>query len=363
MTTRISGVFVPEVLTAQIAAEMDTRTNNLIRSGAVVVDPFLAAAAAQNKGSKITIPQYASYTAEDQIGSDTDPAQAGASAAITGTPTAAQVNAAGQSGVVQGLLTTNARSSFEVDVPMLRRVVNFSAMDLARAEANADPLGDVAVQAAEQIIKNQNAIIISSLQGVLADNIANDSSNMLEDEAAANTTTRSTAAGSETVLTRKSVINAVADWGDYGNQAAALVMHSAVYYGLLSRDTTGFRQEGEQGFVNTYMGIPIVLDDQMPQDPAGSGGAVRYITAVMAPGAVGFASIQSSPVLDRNERVGNGWGQETLIVRRTDLVNPRGIDFRGSASNVANTVLDDAGSWDRLWQRKNVGISFIRSHA
>ncbi len=351
MTTRISGVFVPQVLSAQIAAEMDTRTSALIRSGAVVVDPFLAAAAGQNKGSKVTIPQYNSFTAADEVGNDD----------------------------ATDSLTTRARTSFEVDVPMLRRVINFSAMDLARAEANADPLGDLAVQAAEQILANQNAIVVSALAGVYADNDAaatltpaeHVADDMITDLVGTAVTvgTGDTAKGRQ--IGRNHVITAVAQWGDFGNRAAAIVMHSAVYYGLLQRDTVSFRQESEQGFTNTYMGIPVILDDTMTTAKVGTSPnqETTYITALMAPGAVGFASLQGAPVLDRNERVGNGWGQETLIVRRTDLVNPRGLSFVGVTSsgvtdnNADNAVLDNAASWIRRWNRKNVGISFIKSFA
>ncbi len=346
MTTRISGVFVPQVLTAQIAAEMDTRTSNLIRSGAVVVDPFLAAAAGQNKGSKVTIPQYQSFSAADEVGTDS----------------------------VSDTLTTRARDNIEVDVPMLRRVINFSAMDLARAEANADPLGDVAAQAANQIIANQDQIVISALEGVRAANDAQTGGTA--DDMLTDIVGTATAAAAATRISRGTIITAVSQWGDFGNRAAAIVMHSAVYYGLLSRDTTDFRLDSEQGFTNTYMGIPVILDDRMTK--SGTGATTKYTTCLMAPGAVGFASLQGSPVLDRNERVGNGWGQETLIVRRTDLVNPRGISYAGGSStttpnkntnnpdNTGSTTLndlDDAASWSRQWQRKNVGISFIESHA
>ncbi len=335
MTTRISGVFVPQVLTAQIAAEMETRSSNLMRSGAVVLDPLLSAAAGQNKGSKVTIPQYDAYRVSDEVGNDD----------------------------ATDSLTTNARTSHEVDVPMLRRVVNFSAMDLARAEANADPLGDVAIQAAEQILQNQNTLVIASLEGVRADNDANDGDDMITDIVGTATAVNS---NGSTQISRSTIISAVSQWGDFGNRAAAIVMHSAVYYGLLGRDTTSFRQEGEQGFVNSYMGIPVILDDRMTQ--SGSGATTKYTTALMAPGALGFASIQGSPVLDRNERVGNGWGQETLIIRRTDLVNPRGISFVTASSgtspnNASDATLQTAASWDRQWARKNVGISFIESFA
>ncbi len=333
MTTLIADVFVPQVLSAQIAAEMDTRSSALIRSGAVVNDPLMASIAAQNKGSKITMPQYPSYTSADVVGSDK---------------------------TTETLSTVARPDAFEVDVPMLRRVVNFSAMDLARAQANADPLGDVAVQAAEQIVANQNTIVVSSLEGVRADNVANNSGDMVTDLIGTETT-----ASDARRISRSTVISAVSKWGDFGNRAAAIVMHSAVYYGLLGRDKTSFRQEGEQGFVNTYMGIPIVLDDSLITGSVGTSPNVltTYTTIVMAPGAVGFASLQGSPVLDRNELIGNGWGQETLIVRRTDLVNPRGIDFSGSAPNATNAQLDDAASWARKWKQKNVGISFIKSFA
>ncbi len=336
MTTRISGVFVPQVLTAQIAAEMDTRTSNLIRSGAVVVDPFLAAAAGQNKGSKVTIPQYDAYKVSDEVGND-DPTDS---------------------------LTTNARTSHEVDVPMLRRVVNFSAMDLARAEANADPLGDVAVQAAQQIIANQNAIVIASLEGVLESNkTAVSSATGANSMRVAVTAATSGSPAKANRISRAAIIDAVAHWGDYGNRAAALVMHSAVYYALLKDDTTSFAREGEQGFVNTYMGIPVILDDSSTID--GSNALKLYTTYVLGAGAIGFASLQGSPVLDRNERVGNGWGQETLIIRRTDLINPRGVDFSGTVNNAGNsdttTGLDKTASWSRVWNRKNIPITFITS--
>ncbi len=340
MTTRISGVFVPQVLTAQIAAEMDTRSSNLIRSGAVVVDPFLAAAVGQNKGSKVTIPQYQSFSAADEVGSDD----------------------------VSDTLTTRARDNIEVDVPMLRRVVNFSAMDLARAEANADPLGDVAAQAAQQIIANQDQIVISSLAGVLADNDAQ--TGATADDMITDISSTSATVAAANRFQRSTLIDAVAQWGDFGNQASAIVMHSAVYYQLLKDDTTSFAREGDQGFVGTYMGVPIVLEDRSTVVPAvtsGSAVAAKYVSYVLGAGAIGFSSIQGSPVLDRNERVGNGWGQETLIVRRTDLVNPRGISFVTASSgtspnNASDATLLTAASWDRKWNRKNVPIAFVRSN-
>ncbi len=333
MTTRIANVFVPEVLSGQIAAEMDTRTSALIRSGAVAYDPLLESIAAQNRGNKITIPQYASYTAADQVGSDD----------------------------VSGTVTTTSRKSFQIDVPLLRRVIAFGAMDLARAEANADPLGDVAVQAAEQIIANQNTVIICALEGVRADNASFDNGDMIIDLVG---TTTAVASNGSNQIGRGAILSAVAQWGDYGNQAAALVMHSAVYYGILQRDRTSFLQQGEQGFVDTYMGIPIVLDDELTTVQVGTSPnqVTAYHTFVLAPGAVRFASLPRPPVLDRDERVGKGWGQATLIIRRTDMVNPRGIDHAAGEINT-NKKLCTSGSWDRRWQRKNVGIAYIKSFA
>ncbi len=354
--TVINDVFVPQVLAEQIAAEMDTRSSNLIRSGAVVQDPMLAAAAAQGKGSKVTIPQYASFTSADTVGSDTDPVPSG-------------------SAVTPGILGTNNRTSFEVDVPMLRRVVNFDAMDLARAEANVDPLGDVAAQAAAQIIANQDAIVINSLNGIYLDNAAQTgtgTSDLKANDMTTNTI-RTTAATTESTdkerFRREVLLDAVGQWGDYGNQAALIVMHSAVYYQLLKDDSTSFRLESEQGFVNSFMGIPVVLDDRVPvTDQTAAVGSSRipaiYTTYVLGAGAIGYASIMGSPVYDRNEKAGNGWGQESVIVRRTDLVNPRGISYNrsGASGNGTNAQLAAAASWERQWQRKNVNIAFIRSN-
>ncbi len=337
--TRIGNIFLPQVLSAQIDAEMDTRTSALIRSGAVVYDPQLEAIAAHNRGNKITIPQYASFTAEDQAGNDTDPGDEGTT----------------------GLLTSNSRTSFEIDVPLLRRVINFDAMDLARAEANADPLGDLAVQAAEQIIANQNKVVICALEGVRADNASFDHGDMIIDLVG---TTTSVASNGSNQIRRGAILSAVSQWRDYGNQAAALVMHSAVYYGILRRDKTSFRQEGEQGFVKTYMGIPIVLDDEVTTVAVGTSPnqETAYYTFVLAPGAVRFASLLRAPVYVRGEKTGKGWGGETVIIRRTDMVNPKGIDHAAYEINT-NEKLCTRGSWNRKWQRKNVGIAYIKSFA
>ncbi len=346
--TRIGDVFVPQVLSAQIAAEMDTRTSALIRSGAVVQDSILAAAAGQNKGSKVTIPQYASFTSADKIGNDTDPGANGTT----------------------GLLASNARTSFEVDVPMMRRVVNFDAMDLARAEANADPLGDVAAQAAAQIIANQDEIVINALAGVLADNDAaptntGTDAEHVADDMITDITNANTTIEAKNKFSRGTLIDAVAQWGDYGNQAAVIVMHSAVYYQLLKDDTTSFAREGDQGFVGTYMGVPIVLEDRATVIPAVTSGtavSAKYTSYVLGAGAIGYASILGSPVYDRNEKAGNGWGGETVIVRRTDLVNPRGVSFIDADSNPDNSDLADATHWMRRFKRKNVNIAFVRSN-
>ncbi len=343
--TLIKDVFVPQVLSQQIAAEMDTRTSALIRSGAVIQDSILAAAAGQNRGSKVTIPQYASFTSADKVGNDTDPGANGTT----------------------GLLASNARSSFEVDVPMMRRVVNFDAMDLARAEANADPLGDVAAQAAAQIIANQDYIVISALAGVLADNDAAPTAagEHVADDMITDITSTSATVAAANRFSRSTLIDAVAQWGDYGSQASVIVMHSAVYYQLLKDDTTSFAREGDQGFVGTYMGVPIVLEDRSTVVPAvtsGSTVAAKYVSYVLGAGAIGYASILGSPVYDRNEKAGNGWGGESVIVRRTDLVNPRGISFIDADSNPENSDLADATHWMRRFQRKNVNIVFVRSN-
>jgi hypothetical protein len=55
-------------------------------------------------------------------------------------------------------------------------------------------------------------------------------------------------------------------------------------------------------------------------------------------------------------------GEDHLISRRRFVLHPRGVSYVGAATagGPANTVLDDAASWTRVYEAKNVRLTRLR---
>lgn len=201
--------------------------------------------------------------------------------------------------------------------------------------------------------------LIASANGVLADNVANDSGDMVHDIASESVSGQSASTG----LSREAIIEAIFTLGDSFNDITAIGMHSAMAKQSAINDDIEYIKDS-QGVVvsSTYLGKPLIIDDSLTVT-AGATDGFKYTTILYGNGAFGYG--KGSPVnpveVESSAAAGDGAGIETLWVRNTWLLHPFGYKQTGTPSgNSFNLAeLATAGVWERVVDRKNVPLAFL----
>lgn len=208
--------------------------------------------------------------------------------------------------------------------------------------------------------------MIAMANGILADNIANDASDMVY--VAAGATNGDITAN--TVFTRQNFTTAAFTAGDAYADVSAIAVHSVVYKRMVDNDDIEFIPDSAGNMtIPTFLGHRVIVDDGMPFTPAaGTGGgdaAPRFTSIIFGAGAFGYG--EGSPKVpvevDRAPDQGRGGGVETLWTRKTWLQHPFGFAVdavpAGGEQSFSLAELAAAATWDRVVPRKNVPISFL----
>jgi len=240
---------------------------------------------------------------------------------------------------------------------------SWSTMDLARELALQDPLGAITNRIGHYwAVALQRRLIQSSL-GVLADNVANDSSDMVHDIATDNVA----AVDPAEKISAEAVIAAGASMGDAASALSAIAMHSVVYNTLQTNNLIDFIPDARGEIkIATYLGYEVIVDDAMPA-VAGTN-RITYTSILFSAGA--FAHGAGAPLqpseLERNASAGNGGGQDIIHSRRADIVHPAGFAWlEGSVAGQSATEaeLAAAANWNRVYvNRKNIGVAFLKTN-
>ena len=198
--------------------------------------------------------------------------------------------------------------------------------------------------------------LIASCNGVLADNVANDSSDMVHDVAVDSATASS-------VFTRSNFTSAAFTAGDAYDSLAAIAVHSIVYKRMVDNDDVDFIPDSQGNMtIPTFLGKRVIIDDSLPVDPNGANDA-KYTSILFGGGAFGYGDgMPDMPVeVEREAAQGEGGGIETLWSRKTWLLHPFGFQATGTPAGNSFTLaeLALATSWDRVVERKNVPIAFL----
>ena len=201
--------------------------------------------------------------------------------------------------------------------------------------------------------------LIAATNGVLADNVANDSSDMVIDVAAEATGDQDAA----TRFNRDAFTEALYTAGDSAEMFTTIAVHSAVMAQMVKNDDIDFIPDSlGMATIPTYMGKRVIVDDGLTVT-AGSTNGFKYTSVLFGPGAFGYGV--GSPItpvaIDRNEEQGDGGGIETLWVRNTWLLHPFGFQQTGTPDGVSFTQeeLALAAQWDRVLPRKNVPMAYL----
>lgn len=334
-TTQLTNIYVPEPFEAAVD-DIATERNAFIASGILVEHPQLTAMASVggNIGempffNPLSTSGEPNYTNDDPT-DDTTPDN----------------------------ITTGA---------MLWRLASmhksWSTMDLARELALKDPLGAIASRIGHWwAVQMQKRLVYSAL-GVLANNVAADSSDMLKSVA----TDSSDAITDDELISPEVILDAAQTMGDAKEMLSAIALHSVVYTKLQKQDFIDFIQPS-----GTNISIPVlfgkyavIVDDALPA-VAGSN-RTTYTSILFAQGAFGHGrgTVMHPSELERKPSVGNGGGQDILHSRRADIIHPLGCSFiSGSVAGQSATLaeLATAANWDRKWNRKNIGLAFLKTN-
>lgn len=231
---------------------------------------------------------------------------------------------------------------------------SWSAMNLASELSGSDALARIRDRAVAYWDRQLQRRLVATIKGVMADNVANSSSDMVSDISAA--------AGAAAKFSAAAVIDAAGTLGDGMENLVAIGMHSDVYRAALKNDLVTVLPQSTGGLIKTFRGLQIVIDDGLP---AASG---TYTTVLFGPGAVGFAV--SAPRIAPGTEIyslpaaGNGGGVQTLHSRLNICVHPLGFTWKditvsGMSPSLAELAL--AANWGRVVERKAVPLAFLVS--
>ena len=315
--TQITDLLVKPEFTARVQ-QLSTTKSALFQSGIISNDPTIGTLA-RSEGATFTLPYWADISGNSAVGSD-DPDT---------------LQPPGKIG-----------SGYETAVKLFRANA-WSAMDLTKSIlAGEDPLERIANLIAAWWTRDQQVILINSLTGIFASALAS--------------THVSDVTGGSTALSADVILDAKQKLGDAADSLTALVMHSAKYTALqkaLLIDYIG--GEGDIRFP-TFLGYRVIVDDSCP---VANG---NYTTYLFGAGSVAYG--EGSPKVptaySRNELAGNGYGMETLTVRREFIFHPRGLRWTSSSmagSSPTNAELATAANWAKAWADKQIPVVKILS--
>lgn len=328
--TTLSDVIVPEVFSPYVIQR--TKALSAILGSNLVAQSAQFDALAKAEGAIGHIPHWNDLgTAESNVGSD-NPGSSATPEKIT----------AGKQIYVKN-----------------RRNMHFTAMDLVAPLAGSDPMQAIGNLVADRWARDVQKTLIAILQGVLADNDANDGDDMFYSVA----TDAAGAPAAAELISGDKVINAWATMGDASADIEAIGLHSVVYHRLQANELIEYEREAETGLmIARYLGKRVIVDDGLPA-VAGTN-RITYTSVLFGAGA--FAYGEGMPVtptaVDRDELAGDGEGMETLSTRKHYILHPKGFSF--TSSSVAgdaptNAEHATAANYDRVFERKACPLAFL----
>lgn len=328
---RLADVVVPTVFFPYM--QKDTTTKSAIfNSGIFRTDPMLSTALAGG-GRTFNVPFWKDLAdTESDVGSDDVDSDAIPDAITTGTDIAVR----------------NVRTK------------GWASTRLVAELAGSDPLRRITERVGAYWRRQFQTILVSMLRGVFADNIANDSGDMVYD---IGTDAALPVTAAERV-SAEAIIEAAQTMGDNKDGLAALIMHSRVHANLQKLNLIDFipDSEGRIAF-QSYLGYRIVIDDGVPAI-AGSN-RTEYWTFLMGTDSVAWneAPLPNAVSLDNDESRADGMGVDELWTRRQFAMHPYGIKWTDTVvagEFPSNAELRNASNWDRVYpERKQVNMALL----
>lgn len=240
---------------------------------------------------------------------------------------------------------------------------SWAAADLAGELAGSDPMRRIRNRIDNYWVKQWQKRLVAATNGILADNVANDAGDMVNNVAS------ETIAGQtvDTGFTKANFIDAAMTMGDAFTDTSVVGMHSVIYSTLVKNNEIAFIPDANGNLtIPTYAGYRVVIDDGMAVRPGTTDGFV-YTTVLFGAGAFGWGagSPRVPTAVEREESQGDGGGVETLFSRKTWLLHPFGFEQATAPASNAHTIaeLNLALTWNRVVDsRKSIPMAFLQTN-
>lgn len=328
--TQLSDVIVPEVYQTYAAVNSPEKTA-FYQSGIIVSNEGLNAKANEG-GETLNVPFWKDLDANQEANRSND----------TETSATAQKVTTGKQIARVAYLNQGYKSA-----------------DLTGEIAGSDPMQQVRNRFGSYWMKQWQRRLIASTNGILADNVANDSSDMVVNVAADIIGSQS----ADTRFNRDVFTEAAYTMGDAATNLSAIGVHSAVMQQMVKNDDIVYIPDSQGNLtIPTYMGLRVIVDDGHTVT-AGTTSGFKYTSVLFGQGAFGYGEgTAKTPVeLEREASQGNGGGVETLWERKTWLLHPFGFAVGTAPTDVSysQAELAAAATWDRVVERKNVPLAYL----
>lgn len=309
----------------QYVTERTSDMANLSMSGIMVNDPRLNVLASAG-GNLVSMPFYQDLTGSSEVLSDSSS------------------------------LTVN-KIGTDKDVARLHaRGKAWGVNDLAAALSGDDPLMAIGNLVAGYWTRDREQTLIKSLSGVFADNVANDSSDMVNDVAIED----GSKAATTNLFSGDAFIDAELTFGDVIGNVTGIAVHPVVYAKMRKLGLIDFLPEQDApAQIPLYMGKRVIVSRHCPRVAGGTSG-FKYTTYLFGAGSVALGD-GGAPVPTETDRDSLA-GSDILITRNHFLMHPLGVKW--TESSVAGQFPTDAecaaaGNWDRVYERENVRIASL----
>lgn len=350
MTVRLADAIInPAVFANYMATDTKTKTE-LFTSPAVTGNAFIARGLA-NGGASVSVP---SWTDLADNGSDIptdDPNILGARSKL---------------------------GSFRMDVRRQQRNKAWGASTLVNDLAGDNPMTRIANSVSRWWRREFQTLLLASLAGVRASNVANNGGDMVLDIAVPAASPVSTPVTDANRASENAFLDALQMMGDARSDLQVVIMHSAIATRLeklnvirQSVNVNGMAASNTDVSVlnRKYYGKALVIeDDNVTTELTMDGPAVsriRYHTIFLGAGAIAYEdiAIPNAVSTDRNESAGNNSGEEQLFTRKAFALHPLGFSWinTGIAGLFpSNAELAASARWARVFpERKQVPIQWL----
>ena len=235
----------------------------------------------------------------------------------------------------------------------LERGTAYSVNDLAKIDAGQDFFGDIMAQLLDYWDKDKETTLINSLTGVFADNIANDSSDLVSDISLedGNKATDANLIGPSQIMTATHLL------GDKADKFSIIAMHSVCYLRLKILNLIDFRPTNVQDIGwGTYLGMTVVVEDSLPAD-AGATSGYKYTSYIFQPGSIAYGESYGDLAIETDRLILAG--DDRVASRAIYTIHPAGFawaDNSVAGNSPTDAELAMATNWNRVFEKKNIGI-------